>query len=133
MIPRWHRAYVRSHPLGLCISLGFFTSGAIGLLAPSLVKDSAPALTLPTFVLVLFNIAWLVGGFLASVGLLRGRRDLEIPGMALIAGGMTAYFATVVSIRAISALAAVFMAFLAIGCAARAWTLLKHGYDGILR
>lgn len=125
----WHRAYVRSHPLGLAVAVGIMLSGAIGLLFPESVQESAPALVLPDALLVSFNVVWAVGGGLASFGLIRGSRDAEVPGLALIAGGLSAYYIVVVSIRPTAALQALFIGALAIGCAVRAWHLVRAGYD----
>lgn len=133
LAPAWHRAYVRSHPLGLCVSFFIAVAGLIGLVAPQLVNESAAALVLPGWQLTVFNTTWLVGGSLATIGLLRGLPNAEAPGLALIAGGLTAYYIAVVSIRASSALTALFIAGLAIGCIARAWRIYRCGYDGVPR
>ncbi len=131
-IPAWHRAYVRSHPIGLAVALGIFLGGLIGLLAPGAVRGSAPTLILPEWVLVFFNVVWVLGGGLSTLGLIRGLREVEIPGMMLTAGGLGAYYITAVSLRSTSALTALFIALLSFGCAGRAWNLYRYGYDGRL-
>jgi hypothetical protein len=130
LVPTWHRAYLRGHPLGLAVAIGIFLGGMVNLFAPDLVRESAPNLVLPDFVLLIFNLCWTIGGALATIGLLRGVRNAEVPGLMLTAGGLGAYYVAVISIRATSALTAIFVATLAIGCAVRAWHLTRCGYEG---
>jgi len=129
--PRWHRAYVRSHPGWPWVMLGIAISGAIGLIMPWLVEESVVALVLPKWSYTLFNLIWMVGGACAMFGIVRGRSDVEIGGLALVAGGLTAYYIAIVSVRATASLTAVFIGFLAIGCIARASHLyFAGGYAG---
>jgi hypothetical protein len=127
-VPPNQRAYVASHPLGLWVSAGIAISGWINLIAPSLTSESVVALIFPQVVLYVFNAVWAVGGTMATGGLLRGKRKVEAAGMTLLASGLGSYFLAVVSVRATSALAAVFIVTLAIGCALRAKHLTSHGY-----
>jgi hypothetical protein len=129
--PAWHRAYFRSHPLGFWVYFWIGISGAVGLLFPHLVNESAPAIVLPLWVLTLFNTVWTVGGILGAYGLLRGKMRIEIPGLILLASGLAAYYAAVVQIRAASALQAIFILGLAVGAIERAWQLYHCGYDGV--
>lgn len=128
IVPTWHRAYVRSHPLGLMVAVGVFLAGAVGLVLPAVTDSSAPGAILSTSGLVAFNAVWTLGGGLATVGLLRGNREIEVPGLALMAGGLTAYYIAVVTVRGVAGLAGVFMGTLALGCALRAVELYRHGY-----
>lgn len=111
------------------MAVGIFLGGLIGLLAPEAVQESAPSLVLPDWVLIFFNCVWVIGGGLSMVGLVRGNREIEIPGMILIAGGLGSYYVVVVSIRATAALTALFIALLALGCLGRAVNLYRFGYD----
>jgi hypothetical protein len=129
-VPVWHRAYLRGHPLGLAVSVGILLGGLLGLFAPELVTESAPSLVLPSWVRLTFYLVWTFGGGLATIGLLRGVRQIEVPGMMLIAGGLSAYYIVAISIRATSALTALFIATLALGCMGRAWHLIRYGYEG---
>lgn len=130
LIPKWHRAYLRSHPVGLMVSLGIFLAGALALFAPAVVEREAASAVLPTWALTLFNVVWFTGGGAAFVGMLLGIRRLHVPGMALIAGGLLSYYAVLVSLLGLRALAAVFIALLGVGCAAHAWNLARFGYEG---
>jgi len=131
--PAWHRAYFRSHPYGFWIYATISVSGTVGLVFPDLVNESAPAIVLPIWVLMVFNAVWSMGGALAALGLLRGKLRVEVPGLALIAGGLVTYYAAVVQIRATGALQAIFIGGLALGAIERAWELYHHGYDGVHR
>lgn len=112
-------------------ALGIFIGGTLGLVAPDLVRESAPSLVLPEWVLIAFNICWVVGGATAFVGMMRGVVVLHMPGMALISGGLVSYWGIIVSIRGAGALAAVFILLLGIGCGFHAWYLYCYGYDGV--
>lgn len=131
-VPSWHRAYVRSHRWGFVMAVGFFLTGMLGLLAPHLVSESSVALTLPLVALRTFYALWMLGGLGGSLGLLLARRELEIPGLALIAGGMMAYFITATASHGAS-LASILFVFIALGAIERAWDLFRYGYGGILR
>jgi len=133
IIPTWHRAYVRSHRLGICVSLGILVGGLINLLTPELVEESAPVLVLPRIVLLIFNLTWVVGGALSAIGALRGARHIEIPGLSLVAGGLLAYYVTAITVRSTTALTAIFIALLAVGFAGHAINLYLNGYDGEVR
>lgn len=122
------RAYVASHPLGLWVAIGITVSGYINLILPHLTDESVAALIFPPLILVIFNLVWAIGGTMSVFGLTRGKPRIEGAGMSLIASGLASYFAAVVSVRAVSALAAVFMLTLAYGCAKRAYHLATHGY-----
>lgn len=111
--------------------LGIAVSGGIGLVLPWLVEESVIALVLPKWSYVLFNLIWAVGGCAGTFGIVRGRSDVEIGGLSLVAGGLTAYYVAVVSVRATSSLTALFIGFLALGCIARASHLyFAGGYAG---
>lgn len=128
LIPANHRAYVASHPLGLSVSIGLALGGFVNLIFPHLVMETSASLALPTPLFYLFSAMWALGGTLATLGLLRGRRNFEAGGMTLLAAALIVDYITVVSVRTTSALASVFIVFLAIGCAARARHLTRSGY-----
>lgn len=128
LIPIWHRPYARAHPLAPVISVGLLVGGLINLLAPELVEETASALVLPELVLLLFNLTWAVGGAAGTIGFFRGWPRIEAAGMALIAGGLGAYYAAIVTLRSTTALTGLFIGLLAVGCALRAWHLFRHGY-----
>lgn len=130
MVPLWHRAYVRSHPLGLTVSVGVCISGFVALAFPGLAEGSSPTRALPDWTLIVFNVVLMIGGGLATWGLLRGNVNFEVPGLFLLAGGLASFYFTVVSVRPTSALQVIFIGALAIGCAARGWHLAHYGYDG---
>lgn len=131
IVPKFHRSYVRSHRLGIAVSTALCLAGAVGLLAPYLVDESAPALSLPAWAFVVFNVVWAVGGGLGAYGLIRGRPAVEGPGDALLAGGLFSYYIAVVSIRGWSgAITGLFIGALALGYAARAHYVFFYGYDG---
>jgi hypothetical protein len=113
------------------VALGIAVGGFSGLFVPSVVSESAASLTLPRAVLALFYVVWLLGGAAAFVGILRGVLRLHVAGMALIAGGLLAYYGVIVSIRGSAAVQAFFVCALGIGCALHAWNLGRCGYDGI--
>lgn len=133
LVPVWHRAYFRSHRLGVNVAVGVFFSGLLNLFLPAVTDTSAAALVLPAPLLTAFNLTWVVGGAMSVFGLVKGSVRAEVPGSALIAGGLTAYFVVVASIRSWAALAAIFIAFLALGYAERAWQLWRCGYDHEVR
>lgn len=130
LAPRWHRPYVRSHPIGLFVALGIAVGGFCGLFLPQVVRESAASLTLPEFVLTVFYAVWLVGGIAAFFGLLRGILRLQVAGMALISGGLLTYYVVIISIRGSAAVQAFFIAALGIGCGLHAWNLARCGYSG---
>ncbi len=132
LAPSWHRSYVRAHPVGLFVALGIALGGFFGLFLPDTVSESAASLTLPEFVLKLFYVVWLLGGTTAFVGILRGNLRLHVPGMALIAGGLLAYYGVIVTIRGSAAIQAAFIALLGVGCGLHAINLIRcGGYEGI--
>lgn len=114
-------------------ALGIFIGGLLGVVAPELVRESAPSLVLPEWVLLAFNICWMVGGGTAFVGMVRGIVALHMPGMALIAGGLISYWAIIATIRGWGALTAVFILLLGIGCGLHAAYLYFCGYAGVER
>lgn len=101
--------------------------GLIGTFLPEAVDESVIALIFPAWVFYLFNLIWFLGGAASTYGLLRGRADVEVGGLSLMASGLTAYYIAVVSVRASSALLALFIFFLAVGSAARAFALIHRG------
>lgn len=127
LAPRWHRAYVRDHPGWPWITLGIGISGLIGLITPWLVEESVIALILPEWSYYLFNAIWFLGGAASTFGNLRGRSDVEVGGLALVAGGLAAYYIAVISVRATSSLTALFIAFLTVGAVSRASHLFSSG------
>jgi len=128
LIPLWHRAYVRAHPLAPVISLGILLGGLVNLLAPELVEETASAIVLPEYVLLLFNLVWTIGGAAGTIGFIRGWSRIEGAGMALIAGGLGAYYTAIITLRSTTALTGLFIGLLAVGCGLRAWQLFRHGY-----
>jgi hypothetical protein len=128
IVPPGHRAYVAAHPLGVCLSLGIAASGWIRILWPGTAADSPSSLVLPAFILFTFNVAWAAGGTLAAVGLLRGKAKMEGVGMSLLASALAAYYCLILSLRPLAALTAVFIVFLAVGCALRAYHVATHAY-----
>lgn len=131
LAPKWHRTYVRSHPIGLYSALGLAIGGATGLLFPETVKESAASLTLPGLTENLFYFVWALGGLMAFLGLLRGILKLHVAGMTLVAGGLFTYYIVIVTIRGSGALQALFICLLGLGCGLHAWNLARCGYDGV--
>jgi hypothetical protein len=129
-VPPWHRAYVRSHWVGLSVAVGVCLSGLIGLIAPEAVEQSASAVVLPRWAVTMLNVSWVVGGASASVGLLRGNRQLHVPGMSLIGGGLLAYYSAILALRPEAAWQVVFIAILGVGCLLHATFLALYGYSG---
>lgn len=131
LAPRWHRAYVRSHPAWPWITIGLALSGFSGLITPWLVEESAIALILPEWSYYLFNFIWFVGGAASTLGMIRGRSDIEIGGLSLVTGGLAAYYIAVISVRPAAMWTALFVGFLAVGAIARAIHLFcSGGYAG---
>lgn len=128
LIPPNHRAYLASHPLGFCIALGLAVSGLVNVLFPDAVQDTAASLALPPILYYAFSATWAVGGTCAALGLLRGLRNLEAGGDVLLASSLLVNYISVVWVRTTSALAAVFVLFMAVGFALRARHLTKAGY-----
>lgn len=111
--------------------IGITLGGIIGVMLPEAVDESVIGLVFPRWVFYLFNAIWLCGGAASTFGLLRGRADIEVGGLALVASGLTAYYIAVVSVRASAALLALFIICLAIGSAARIFALIhRGGYPG---
>jgi hypothetical protein len=102
--------------------------GLVNLLFPEAVQETSASLALPAALFYAFSASWAVGGSCAAWGLLRGVRNLEAGGMALLASALLVDYITVVSVRATSALSSVFIVFLALGCALRTRHLSKSGY-----
>lgn len=127
-IPATQRAYVSSHPLALCVAIGFAFSGLVNLLFPGLVRESAVSIALPETPYYAFSLVWAVGGVCAAWGLLRGIRDLEAAGDVLLATALVVNYISVVWVRATTALAAVFLIFMALGFLLRARHLAKSSY-----
>ena len=113
------------------MAIGIGLAGIAGMVYPDLVKESAPALILPTWLYFLFNCIWAAGGTFAAWGLMRGLVRLEVPGLALMSGGLGAYYMAVITARGWSgAIAGLFIGSLALGCAIRSFHLFHYGYDG---
>lgn len=129
-VPPWHRAYLRSHWVGLSVALGVCLSGLIALVAPEVVEQSASAVVLPSWVVTLLNVTWMIGGGTAAAGLLRGNRQLHVPGMSLIGGGLLAYYSAIVALRPEAALQVIFIPILGAGCLLHALFLGLYGYSG---
>lgn len=128
LIPATHRAYFESHPLGFCVAVGFAISGVINIAFPHLVRESAVSIALPWTLYYVFSVMWAVGGCASSWGLLRGVRNLEAGGDVLIATTLVVNYISVVWVRTTTALAALFLVFLALGFLLRARHLAKSGY-----
>lgn len=127
-VARTQRAYVASHPLGVWLSIGIAASGYINLLFPHLSGESSSSIVFSPLVLLMFNLSWAVGGTMSLVGLLRGRRKLEGGGMSILSAGMLSLFLAIFALRPQSALTALFVLALGIGCGVRAWHLAHHAY-----
>lgn len=131
LAPRWHREYVRSHPGWPWVTLGLMLGGLVGFVVPEALEESAIGLTFPEWVFYVFSAIWLFGGAASTFGLLRGRSDIEVAGLSLIASGLVTYYIAVVSIRALASLLALFILFLAIGAIARtSYLVASGGYAG---
>lgn len=133
LVPAWHRAYLRAHWVGLGVAFGVCLSGLIGLLAPATVEQSAAAIVLPDWVVTLLNISWAIGGAVATAGILRGNRQLHVPGMSLIGGGLVAYYSAIITLRPEAALQVVFIPMLGVSCLLHAIFLGLYGYSGTER
>lgn len=119
--------------MGLSVAFGVCISGLIALFAPEAVEQSAAAVVLPRWVVILLNLTWTIGGGAATVGMLRGNRQLHVPGMSLIGGGLLAYYSAIVALRPDAALQVCFIAILGVGCLLHAIFLGLHGYSGTER
>lgn len=128
-VPKVQREYLRSHPGWPWVMVGILLSGIVGLVAPEAVAGSVIALVLPKPLLIAFNIVWVVGGGLGTFGIVRGHPRAEVPGLALIAGGLVSYYIAIVSVRAVGALQVLFILWLAVGCVVRAVRLVHCGYE----
>lgn len=124
---------MRSHWVGFSVALGICLSGLIALAVPTAVEQSASAVVLPHWAVTLLNVSWAVGGAAASVGLVRGNRQLHVPGMSLIGGGLLAYYTAIVSLRPEAALQVIFIPILGVGCLLHAIFLGLFGYSGVDR
>jgi hypothetical protein len=109
------------------VTLGIMLGGLIGVILPEAVEESVIGLVFPHWVFYLFNAIWFSGGAASTYGLLRGRADIEVGGLALVASGLTAYYLAVVSVRASAALLALFIICLAVGSVARVFALVHRG------
>jgi signal transduction histidine kinase len=128
LVPVGQRPYVASHPLGVWLSAGIAFTGWINVLFPALTAEAASRLAFEPLVLFLFNLAWAFGGSVSLGGLLRGRAKVEGAGMAVLASALASYYFAILAVRPSAAVSGGFIAFLAVGCAFRAWHLATHGY-----
>jgi hypothetical protein len=127
LIPTQHRAYVVAHPLALWFSLGVAFAGGFNLFFPHLSESSA-SFIYPEWLIIAFDLTWLIGGLTSAYGLLRGKRRFEAFGMSLLAGGMATIYVSAATLIPYAWATSMFVLFLAIGCAFRARTLVKTGY-----
>lgn len=121
--------YVKEHPLALAFSLSMALTGLLVVAIPSVRATSPTVYVLPLWTAVVWGVVLLVGGCMATLGLLRDRPDYESGGMALLSSGQLVAAVTTISAFGFTAavLGTVLRGGLAIGCAARAWHLAKEG------
>lgn len=122
------RMYVRSHPVVFWLCIGIVIVGALGLVAPSLIGQSAASMALPPWLRTLFYADYTAGALLAVVGIARAKASLEASGMVLLSAGFLVQFLSLLYLLPSSAFAGSFLATLAIGCFLRGRFLAKHGY-----
>jgi hypothetical protein len=128
LIPPNQRAYFSSHPLGFCVALGLAASGIVNLLFPQAVQETSAYLAFPSPLFYALSVAWAIGGVGCAWGLMRGIRNLEAGSDALLCSAILVQYIAVISIRSTSALASLYIPFIAIGFALRARHLTKTGY-----
>lgn len=127
LVPPSHRAYLASHPLAVGLSIGIALTGYINVLFPDWTESSARVI-LPSFILLMFNLTWMVGGSLSAIGLLRAKPKVEGAGMSLLAAGLLANYIAFVYVRPEAAVTGSFILTLSIACAFRARHLTRHSY-----
>jgi hypothetical protein len=128
IIPRNHRAYVASHPLGVCVAAGLTVGGMINLCFPDLARETSVAVALPQVLFLCFSAMWALGGLLALYGLVRGKRSVEAGGSVLLSTALAVDYIAILSVRPLSGVVSVFIFFLAVGYALRVRHLLRTGY-----
>lgn len=126
LIPRPQRIYIAEHPVVFWFSLGIALAGILSLAAPHLTEKTAAAQLLPVWLNKLFFTSYAIGGLLSFVGMSRGYRRIEAAGMALLAGGLLANFITFAYLVHASIVSALFLFFMAFGCAQRSWYLATN-------
>jgi hypothetical protein len=121
--------YVREHPLALVFSLSMALTGILVLAIPSVRETSPTVYALPIWTAGIWGAGLLLGGSMATFGLLRDRPDYESAGMALLSSGQLVALVTTLSAFGFTAavLSTVLRGGLAIGCGARAWHLARVG------
>lgn len=127
LVPHSHRAYIASHPLAVGLSIGIALTGYVNIFFPAWTESSAQ-LVLPAFVLLMFNLTWMVGGTLSAIGLLRAKPKVEGAGMSLLAAGLLANYIAFVYLRPEAAITGSFILTLAVACGFRARHLTRHSY-----
>ena len=127
-IPPSHRAYLASHPLAVGLSIGIALTGYVNILFPQWTTESSAQIVLPSLILLLFNLSWVIGGTLSTFGLLRGKPKVEGAGMSLLAAGLLANYIAFVYLRPEAAITGSFILTLAIACGFRARHLARHSY-----
>lgn len=128
IVPRNHRAYVASHPLGVCVAAGLTIGGLINLSFPGLARETSVAVALPPVLFYCFSAMWAVGGLLALYGLVRGRRSVEAGGSVLVSTALAVDYIAILAVRPLSGVVSVFILFLALGYALRVRHLVRTGY-----
>lgn len=128
LIVSQQRAYIRSHPVAFWLCVGLVIAGAIGLVAPGLIGQSAASMVLPTWLRTVFYIDYTLGAALSLAGLTRGKAGLEAAGMAMLATGFLVQFLSVAYLLHSSVFGGLFLLTLAIGCFQRSRFLAKNGY-----
>jgi hypothetical protein len=128
IVPRNHRAYVASHPLGVCVAAGLAIGGLINLSFPGLARETSVAVALPPALFYCFSAMWAIGGLLALYGLVRGKRSVEAGGSVLVSTALTVDYIAILAVRPLSGVVSVFILFLALGYALRVRHLVRTGY-----
>ncbi len=118
------RAYLRSHPLAFWFSLGIAVTVTVAIVDPSTVQETAITLVLPDWLETIFRWSYLVGGYMATIGLLFAKPRIEAAGMALLASGLLVQLATIMYLSPeLGWPSAPFLLTLAIGTGSRAYYL----------
>jgi hypothetical protein len=121
MIPEANRAYVRGSIMTLWVVIGVTLSGIARLAVPSVVSSNSALQALPTGVLVLLNIAWILSGAVTVMGILRGRRDVEAAGLILIATSFACFFIAIAAFKFSTVPSVLYIPTFALGAAWRGY------------
>ena len=116
------RRYLYDHPLAAWVALGAFILGALISVSPALGEGSSGLAILPPVGVVLWGLAYFLGGAFSLYGIFRRSPRFESAGMSLLGTALVVSFLSVLIVRGSgAALSVVFILTLALGCLSRAW------------